>query len=181
MAIKEGWAGRYYEDFEVGDVYRHRLGRTVTATDNIWFTLLTQNSNPVHFDHATAAKTAFGRPIVVSTLTLALVTGQSVSDISLNSMTNLGWDEVRLPNPLFEGETVYSQSEVLEQHAAATIAGVIEQQVESAESVFCFRKKLSHGGRIGDVRRYDEHLSIGLLHFKRGRFQALQASAGKNQ
>jgi itaconyl-CoA hydratase len=104
MAMKEGWEGRYFEDFEVGDVYRHRLGRTVTAADNIWFT----------FDHAMSAKTAFGKPIVVSTLTLALVTGQSVSDISLNSMTNLGWDDVRLPNPLFEGETVYSQSEVLE-------------------------------------------------------------------
>ena len=114
MAIKEGWQGRYFEDFEVGDIYRHRLGRTVTATDNIWFTMLTMNTNPVHFDHALAAKTKFGQPIVGSTLTLALVTGQSVSDISLNSMTNLGWDEVRLPNPLFEGETVYSQSEVLE-------------------------------------------------------------------
>ncbi len=114
MAIKEGWMGRYYEDFEVGDIYRHRLGRTVTATDNIWFSMLTMNANPVHYDHAMAAKSAFGRAIVGSTLTLALVTGQSVSDISLNSMTNLGWDEVRLPNPLFEGETVYSQSEVLE-------------------------------------------------------------------
>lgn len=114
MAIKEGWAGRYFEDFEVGDIYRHRLGRTVTATDNIWFTLLTQNTNPVHFDHNVSTKSTFGRPIVGSTFTLALVTGQSVSDISLNSMTNLGWDEVRLPNPLFEGETVYSQSEVLE-------------------------------------------------------------------
>ena len=114
MAIKEGWQGRYFEDFEVGDIYRHRLGRTVTATDNIWFAMLTMNTNPVHFDHALAAKTKFGQPIVGSTLTLALVTGQSVSDISINSMTNLGWDEVRLPNPLFEGETVYSQSEVLE-------------------------------------------------------------------
>ena len=76
MAMKEGWGGRYFEDFEVGDIYRHRLGRTVTAADNIWFTLLTQNSNPVHFDHAMSAKTAFGKPIVVSTLTLALVTGR---------------------------------------------------------------------------------------------------------
>jgi len=114
MAIKEGWAGRYFEDFEVGDIYRHRLGRTVTAVDNIWFTNLTMNNNPVHIDHAVAAKSRFGRPIVVASFTLALVTGQSVSDISLNSMTMLGWDEVRLPNPLFEGETVYSQSEVLE-------------------------------------------------------------------
>jgi itaconyl-CoA hydratase len=114
MAMKEGWQGRYFEDFEVGDIYRHRLGRTVTATDNIWFTLLTMNSNPIHFDHAVSAKSSFGKAIVGSTLTLALVTGQSVSDLSLNSMTNLGWDEVRLPNPLFEDETVYSQSEVLE-------------------------------------------------------------------
>ena len=90
------------------------MGRTVLATDNIWFTLLTQNTNPIHFDHAYAAKTEFRRPLVDSTFTLALVTGQSVSDISQNAMANLGWDEVRLPNPVFEGDTIYSQSEVLE-------------------------------------------------------------------
>jgi len=114
MAIKEGWTGRVFEDFEVGDVYRHPLGRTVLATDNVWFTLLTQNTNPIHFDSAYAAKTEFGKPIVDSTFTLALVTGQSVADISQNAMANLGWDEVRLPNPVFEGDTIYSQSEVLE-------------------------------------------------------------------
>jgi len=114
MAIKEGWTGRVYEDFEVGDIYRQPLGRTVLATDNIWFTLLTQNTNPIHFDRAYAAKTEFGKPLVDSTFTLALVTGQSVADISQNAMANLGWDEVRLPNPVFEGDTVYSQSEVLE-------------------------------------------------------------------
>jgi len=114
MAIKEGWTGRVFEDFEVGDIYRHPLGRTVLATDNIWFTLLTQNTNPIHFDRAYAAKTEFGKPLVDSTFTLALVTGQSVSDISQNAMANLGWDEVRLPNPVFEGDTIYSQSEVLE-------------------------------------------------------------------
>ena len=113
MAIKEGWTGRVYEDFEVGDVYRHPLGRTVLDTDNVWFTLLTQNSNPIHFDRAYAAKTEFGKPLVDSTFTLALVTGQSVIDLSLNVMANLGWDEVRLPNPVFEGDTIYSQSEVL--------------------------------------------------------------------
>ena len=113
MAIKEGWTGRVYEDFEVGDVYRHPLGRTVIDTDNIWFTLLTQNSNPIHFDRAYAAKTEFGKPLVDSTFTLALVTGQSVIDLSLNVMANLGWDDVRLPNPVFEGDTIYSQSEVL--------------------------------------------------------------------
>jgi len=114
MAIKEGWTGRVFEDFEIGDIYRHALGRTVLATDNVWFTLLTQNTNPIHFDRAYAARTEFGKPIVDSTFTLALVTGQSVADISQNAMANLGWDEVRLPHPVFEGDTVYSQSEVLE-------------------------------------------------------------------
>jgi itaconyl-CoA hydratase len=114
MAIKEGWRGRFYEDFEVGDLYRHPLGRTVTTADNIWFTLLTQNSAPIHFDHYYSAQTEFGKPLVNSTLTLALVTGQSVTDLSQNVMANLGWDEVRLPHPVFEGDTIYSQSEVLE-------------------------------------------------------------------
>lgn len=114
MPIKDGWTGRLFEDFEVGDVYQHPLGRTVIAADNIWFTLLTQNTNPIHFDAAYASQTEYGKPLVDSTFTLALVTGQSVMDISQNAMANLGWDEVRLPNPLFEGDTVYSRSEVLE-------------------------------------------------------------------
>ena len=120
MALKEGWTGRVFEDFEVGDVYTHPLGRTVIAADNIWFTLLTQNTNPIHFDHAYAAKTEFQRPLVDSTFTLALVTGQSVSDISQNAMANLGWDEVRLPHPVFEGDTIYSRSEVLEKRESAS-------------------------------------------------------------
>ena len=114
MGIKQGWTGRVYEDFEVGDIYPHPLGRTVLAADNIWFTLLTMNTNPIHFDHAYASKTEFGRPLVDSTFTLALVTGQSVIDLSQNVMANLGWDEVRLPNPVFEGDTIYASSEVLE-------------------------------------------------------------------
>jgi len=113
MAVKEGWKGRFYEDFALGDVYQHPLGRTVIATDNVWFTLLTQNTAPIHFDHHYAAQTEFGRPLVDSTFTLALVTGQSVTDISQNVLANLGWDEVRLPHPVFEGDTIYSQSEVL--------------------------------------------------------------------
>ena len=112
-AQKEGWTGRFYDDFEVGDIYQHPLGRTVTTTDNLWFTLLTQNTAPVHVDHAYAAQTEFGKPLVNSTFTLALVTGQSVSDISQNVLANLSWDEVRLPTPVFEGDTIYSQSEVL--------------------------------------------------------------------
>ena len=113
MAVKQGWQGRFYEDFEVGDTYRHPLGRTITSVDNIWFTLLTVNTNPIHFDQAYSAKTEFGKPLVDSTLTLALVTGLSVSDISQNAI-NLGWDEVRLPHPVFEGDTIYAQSEVIE-------------------------------------------------------------------
>jgi itaconyl-CoA hydratase len=114
MAVKTGWLGRYYEDFEVGDVYPHPLGRTITTSDNINFTLLTQNTAPIHFDHHYAAQTEFKKPLVNSALTLALVTGQSVTDLSQNVMANLGWDEVRLPHPVFEGDTLYSQSEVLE-------------------------------------------------------------------
>jgi len=114
MTDVEGWRGRFFEDFRVGDVYHHALGRTVTETDNSWFTLLTQNTAPLHFDKHYASQTEFGRPLVNSTFTLALVTGQSVSDVSQNVMANLGWDQVRLLKPLFEGDTVYSKSEVLE-------------------------------------------------------------------
>jgi len=114
MAIKQGWTGRVFEDFEVGDVYEHPLGRTVLAADNAWFTLLTMNTNPVHFDVAYASRTEFGKPLVNSCLTLAIVTGQSVTDLSQNAMANLGWDEVRMPHPVFEGDTIYASSEVLE-------------------------------------------------------------------
>lgn len=114
MAVKKGWEGRYFEDFEVGDVYPHALGRTLTQNDNIWFTLLTQNTAPLHFDAHYAAQTEFKRPLVNSCLTIALVTGQSVADVSQNVFANLGWDEVRLPSPVFEGDTIHSRSEVLD-------------------------------------------------------------------
>src|SRR6266403_6226634 len=112
MTIKKGWTGRFYEDFKVGDVYEHVLGRTITTTDNIWFTLLTQNTAPIHFDAHYAAQTEFGKPLVNSTFTLALVTGLSVADVSQYAV-NLGWDEVRMPAPVFEGDTIYAQTEVL--------------------------------------------------------------------
>ncbi|MFI2241096.1 MaoC family dehydratase [Streptomyces chrestomyceticus] len=108
-----GWDGRYFEDFTVGDVYRHPLGRTITQTDNCWLTLLTQNTAPLHFDAHYAAQTAWKQPLVDSTFTLALVTGQSVADVSRHVFANLGWDEVRLPAPVFEGDTLYSQSTVV--------------------------------------------------------------------
>lgn len=118
MTVREGWTGRFFEDFEVGDIYPHPLGRTVTATDNTWFSLLTQNTNPIHFDRHYSAQTEFGQPLVNSAFTLALVTGQSVVDLSQHVMANLGWDEIRLPHPVFEGDTVYSQSEVLSTRAS---------------------------------------------------------------
>jgi len=105
-------AGRCYEDFTVGQVMRHPLGRTVTTNDNIWSTLMTVNTNPIHFDAHYSAQTEFGRPLMNSCFTLALVTGLSVADVSRNAF-NLGWDEVRMPAPLFEGDTVYAQSTVL--------------------------------------------------------------------
>lgn len=104
--------GRCYEDFAVGQVIRHPLGRTVSATDNTWFTLLTVNANPIHFDAYYSSQTEWGQPLMNSCFTLALVTGLSVADISRNAV-NLGWDEVRMPAPVFEGDTIYAQTEVL--------------------------------------------------------------------
>jgi acyl dehydratase len=108
---------RVFEDFAVGQIYRHPLGRTVTQTDNIWFTLLTVNPNPIHFDEVWAAQTEWKKPLVNSAFTLALVTGLSVGDLSKNAV-NLGWDKIRLPHPVFEGDTLYAQSEVLETRAS---------------------------------------------------------------
>ena len=106
--------GRFFEDFKVGDVYRHAMGRTLSETDNTWFTLLTCNTNEIHFNADYAAHTEFGRPLMNSCLTLSLVTGLSVDDISQNSVANLGWDKVTLPAPVFAGDTIYAESEVLE-------------------------------------------------------------------
>ncbi|HYC45183.1 MAG TPA: MaoC family dehydratase [Burkholderiales bacterium] len=106
--------GRYFEDFKVGDVYEHRPGRTLTEADNTWFTLLTMNTHPLHFDAAYAAKTEFGKPLVNSCLTLSIVAGMSVSDLSQKAVANLGWDKIRLVAPVFAGDTIYAESEVLE-------------------------------------------------------------------
>lgn len=113
MAVKTGWEGRFFEDFEVGDIYQSRIGRTITQADNIWFTLLTNNTNQIHFNEHFAERTQFERPLVNSTLTIAIVAGLGVTDTSENGFA-LGWDEIRMPNPLFEGDTLYSQSEVVD-------------------------------------------------------------------
>jgi len=105
--------GRYLEDFTVGDVYEHRPGRTISETDNTWFTLLTMNQHPLHFDMEYAKHSEFGKPLVNSCLTLAIVAGMSVSDVSQKTIANLGWDKVRMSAPVFNGDTIYAESEVL--------------------------------------------------------------------
>jgi acyl dehydratase len=111
--VSAQWNGRFLEDFAVGDVYRSRLGRTVTENDNIWFTLLTMNTNQMHFNRPFAERTEFGQPLVVSSLTLAVVLGLSVADTSENAVANLGWDEIKLPKPVYAGDTLWAESEVL--------------------------------------------------------------------
>jgi itaconyl-CoA hydratase len=111
---KGGWQGRCLEDFSVGDVYRHSHGRTISEADNTWFALLTNNTHDVHSNADYASRTEFGKPLVVSTLTLAIVTGLSVEDVSRNAVANLGWENVVLSAPVFAGDTIYAESEVLE-------------------------------------------------------------------
>lgn len=110
--------GRYFEDFEVGQVFEHRPGRTISEADNTWFTLLTLNQHPLHFDAQYAANSEFGRVLVNSCLTLSLVTGMSVSDVSQKTVANLGWDSVRLTAPVFIGDTLYAESEVLDKRVS---------------------------------------------------------------
>jgi itaconyl-CoA hydratase len=110
--VKEGWVGRFFEDFHVGDIYRCRIGRTITEADNIQFTLLTNNTNQIHFNTHYASRTEFKRPLVNSAMTLSVVAGLGVADISENGFA-LGWDYIKLPHPVFPGDTLYSESEVM--------------------------------------------------------------------
>ena len=128
--------GRYFEQFTVGDVYEHRPGRTITEADNIWFTLLTMNTHPSHFDHVYAAKTEFKRPLVNSPLTVAILVGMSVSDVSQKAVANLGWKEIRMTAPVFAGDTLYAESEVIEKRESAIAArtGAGDDQDRRAQS-----------------------------------------------
>jgi itaconyl-CoA hydratase len=114
---------RYYEDFEVGATYKHRPGRTIGEADNTWFTLLTMNQHPVHFDAEYAKHTEFGRPLVVSTLTLSILVGMSVADMSQKAIANLGWERITLPKPVFVGDTLYAESTVLEKRESKSRPG----------------------------------------------------------
>lgn len=161
MTVHTGWQGRFFEDFVVGDVYEHTPRRTVTTTDNIWFTLLTQNTAPLHFDHEYASRTDFGEPLVNSTFTLALVSGQSVSDVSQNVYANLGWNEITLPNPVLEGDTIRSRSTVLSARESRSRPGLgvvtvaTEGLKQTGETVIAFTRTLlvykrGHGPRAGE-------------------------------
>ena len=114
MTAPKEWRGRFFEDLDVGDTFRSRLGRTITETENTWFTCLTLNTNQIHFNVPYAKRTQFGRPLVNSTFTLALVTGMTVPDTSENAAANLAWTDIKLPKPVFAGDTIWAESEILE-------------------------------------------------------------------
>ena len=118
-----GEVGRFYEDFQVGDVYEHRPGRTITEADNIQFSLLTMNQHPLHCDRAYAEKSEFAKPLVNSALTLSIVVGMTVGDVSGKAIANLGWRDINLTGPVFPGDTVYAESEVLDKRASKSRAG----------------------------------------------------------
>jgi itaconyl-CoA hydratase len=114
QAAPKAWRGRFFEDLEVGDVYRSRLGRTISEADNVWFTCLTLNTNQIHFNVPYAERTQYGQPLVNSAFTLALVTGMTVPDTSENAAANLAWTDIKLPKPVFVGDTIWAESEILE-------------------------------------------------------------------
>lgn len=112
--LRTGWHGRYFEDFNVGDIYKHPYGRTVTETDGVWFTNITMNLNPIHFNESYAAETEFGERLVNGLFVIALAVGMSVIDVSMNAIANLGYDNVRHHAPVFHGDTLFVESEVVE-------------------------------------------------------------------
>jgi itaconyl-CoA hydratase len=127
MTIKPGWRGRFYEDFEAGDIYRHPLGRTISEADSTWFALLTMNTAEAHFNTEVGRASEFGKVLVPSTLTLAIVAGQSVIDTSQNALANLGWENISLPHPVFVGDTLWAESLVLSKRESASrpYAGIV--------------------------------------------------------
>ena len=124
--------GRYYEEFNVGDIYEHRPGRTITETDNTWFTLLTMNTHPMHFDKEYAKASEFGKCIVCSPFTVALMVGMSVTDVSQKAIANLGWGDIKMTHPLFVGDTLVAESKVLDKRESASRpgAGIVTVQTD---------------------------------------------------
>ena len=166
--MTQQWRGRFLEDFTVGDVYRSRLGRTVSDVDNTWFTLLTMNTNQMHFNAEYASRTEFGRPLVVSTLTLAIVVGLSVADTSENAAANLGWDTIKLPKPVYAGDTLWAESEILtvRESRSRPSCGIVgirtrginqrgEMVVEFTRSFLCFKRDAPEIADVFPVTRDD--------------------------
>ena len=167
MSYKETWYGRYYEDFEVGDVYRGPLGRTITEADNVWMTLLTMNTNQSHFNDHYAETTPFGKPIVNSGVTLAIVLGMSVIDTSQKAFANLGWDRIKLTHPVLVGDTLYVESQVLDKRESKSrpYGGIVKVRTPRPQP----------GGYDGaGVRAIDLHLQAD-----RHPGQGLLAGAGR--
>jgi acyl dehydratase len=128
-----GWQGRFYEDFSVGDIYKHPFGRTVTETDNVWLTNVSMNLNPMHFNEQYAAGTEFGQRLVDGTVLIALAVGMSVVDVSMNATANLGYDEVRHHAPVYHGDTIYAESEVLSKRESESRdhVGIVETKLRA--------------------------------------------------
>ena len=130
QAAPKVWRGRFFEDFDVGDVFQSRLGRTITETDNIWFTCLTLNTNQVHFNAVQSERGLYGQPLVNSAFTLALITGMTVPDTSENAAANLAWTDIVLPKPVFEGDTLWAESVILDKRESSSrpTMGIVSMQ-----------------------------------------------------
>lgn len=131
--LEAGWQGRYYEDFTVGDIYKHPYGRTVTETDNVWFTNVAMNLNPMHFNEAYARETEFGQRLVAGPFVIALAVGMSVIDVSANATANLGYDNIRHHAPVFHGDTLFAESEVLKKRESESRnhVGIVETELRA--------------------------------------------------
>jgi acyl dehydratase len=155
-----GTFGRCFEDFVVGDVYDHPLGRTITETDNVWFTTLTMNTNQLHFNNHYSTDGIHGRALVVSTLTLAIVTGLSVLDTSQHAVANLGWEDVSMPAPVFVGDTIYAQSrvEALRESASRPTVGIVTISSRGVNQdgvvVMTYRRKIMVAKRGHEVQSF---------------------------
>jgi itaconyl-CoA hydratase len=112
--LASGWQGRFFEDFAVGDVYKHPYGRTVTEADDVWITNITMNLNPMHFNEVYASETEYGERLVNGVVVLGIAVGMSVIDVSMNATANLGYDNVRHTGPVFHGDTLFAESEVID-------------------------------------------------------------------
>ena len=139
--------GLFFEEFSVGQTFDHTIRRTITEADNVWFSTLTHNPAPLHIDAESMKGTEFGKPIVNSCLTLGFMVGISIGDTTVGTtVANLGWDEVRFPRPLFHGDTIHVQTEVLELRDS-------KSRPENGIVIFAHRAYNQHDELVGECRR----------------------------